>query len=550
MRLLSKHSLLLILALALAVRLSAHFILNQWLFQGEFFHPDSYLYEYVALGLKERWDQGQPVFAPYPFYSTLIAPFYYLPGQGRLWAEGLNIMASLVTVWSGYKVVEHISPGAPSKIIAGLIMALSPFDVYLSTQMIRDSLLMTLTAVSVYAGVKARHHLTVGALTLLGLLRLLQAAPVALLPWLIYRKRRWLLLPLYVLIISFLFAYLPGAIDLHTGSPLPPNANTQGLPHVEFFGPTGSANIYYRQPWNSWEAILNPLTYLKGGWDFLAYPYPWTAGYSLEYAFAGHMAFWYALFLLGGAGVAGLGRKLPREAWILLGWALVCGVLLAVTSYPHTAFIRWRTQLYFAMMPALSIGLAVLATYEVRQRVMDLVGASVLMVLLSLPALIISLALKMARQPVFFAQYRTGLNGEPFPLYKFTTMRPGSDGVPLFSENGHQDPRVTPLGRWLRRTALDEIPELWSILKGDMSLVGPRALACWEDMECREKIPGWESRYQVKPGMIGPAQLKSNRRDNIAKLAHDQEYIARRSTQYDVGLIVSGLLGSVAGRWK
>src|SRR5262249_6019589 len=113
-------------------------------------------------------------------------------------------------------------------------------------------------------------------------------------------------------------------------------------------------------------------------------------------------------------------------------------------------------------------------SYLRAKRWLDLVGASLGLMLLSPVCILVGLAIRLTgRGPVFYGQTRVGQFGKPFRMWKCRSMVPDADkiGAPLTREN---DPRITPVGRWLRRTKLDELPQLWNVLKGEMSLVGPR----------------------------------------------------------------------------
>jgi lipopolysaccharide/colanic/teichoic acid biosynthesis glycosyltransferase len=148
------------------------------------------------------------------------------------------------------------------------------------------------------------------------------------------------------------------------------------------------------------------------------------------------------------------------------------------------------------------------------KRALDIVGASILLLLL-LPALLLAaVAIKLSdRGPVLFRQSRVGLNGRTFTMCKLRSMvvdaerlvidlrdQSFADGLLFKIEN---DPRVTTVGRWVRRTCLDEAPQLWNVLRGDMSLVGPRPLPVRAD-EFSERDG---ARHVVKPGLTGPWQV-------------------------------------------
>jgi lipopolysaccharide/colanic/teichoic acid biosynthesis glycosyltransferase len=171
---------------------------------------------------------------------------------------------------------------------------------------------------------------------------------------------------------------------------------------------------------------------------------------------------------------------------------------------------------------------------------------------LSLPLwVLISIIRKVEdRGPVFYRQVRVGRGGEHFALLKFRSMGDGAereDGSVWASEN---DPRVTPFGRVLRRTALDELPQLWNILQGSMSVVGPRA----ERPEFTEKfcraIDGYDRRHGIKPGLTGLAQV-FGRYDLHPrnKLRYDLLYVRKRGLLLDLRLVFVSFVITCLGRW-
>lgn len=168
------------------------------------------------------------------------------------------------------------------------------------------------------------------------------------------------------------------------------------------------------------------------------------------------------------------------------------------------------------------------------KRVMDVVGAVGGLLLLS-PVIATVAVLVRVRlgSPVIFRQERPGLDGEPFTLYKFRTMREAND------ENGDPLPdaeRLTGFGRTLRETSLDELPELWNVLKGEMSLVGPRPLL----MEYLALYtPAQARRHEVSPGMTGWAQIQGRNATSWEnRLTLDTWYVDNRSLILDLKIVV------------
>jgi undecaprenyl-phosphate galactose phosphotransferase/putative colanic acid biosynthesis UDP-glucose lipid carrier transferase len=141
------------------------------------------------------------------------------------------------------------------------------------------------------------------------------------------------------------------------------------------------------------------------------------------------------------------------------------------------------------------------------KRMMDLViGALALIFLLPTMLLVAAIIKIETRGPIFFVQTRNGFNGRAFRIYKFRTMHVLEDG-PIIRQATKNDPRVTNVGRLLRRTNIDELPQLFNVIRGDMSLVGPRPHAAAHNAEFETTIANYANRYHVKPGLTGWAQI-------------------------------------------
>ena len=152
------------------------------------------------------------------------------------------------------------------------------------------------------------------------------------------------------------------------------------------------------------------------------------------------------------------------------------------------------------------------------------------------------------RGPVFYRQERVGKDGRVFTILKFRTMIPDADqSGPAWTTEG--DPRITSVGRILRRTALDELPGVISIWRGHMSFVGPRALDRDEQRCLEELIPGFEKRLQVKPGLTGLAQVYDKNDDPHEKFRFDMEYLEKRSLFLDARLLLLSVWNTVLARW-
>ena len=152
------------------------------------------------------------------------------------------------------------------------------------------------------------------------------------------------------------------------------------------------------------------------------------------------------------------------------------------------------------------------------------------------------------RGSVFYRQRRVGKDGRILTVLKFRTM------VPVAERRGpawttEDDPRVTRVGRILRRTALDELPELISIWAGDMSIVGPRALDVEEHRLLESQIPSFGERLRVRPGLTGLAQVYDHVDDAGTKLRYDLEYIQRMSPILDLKLLLLSVRNTLLARW-
>ena len=152
------------------------------------------------------------------------------------------------------------------------------------------------------------------------------------------------------------------------------------------------------------------------------------------------------------------------------------------------------------------------------------------------------------RGPIFYRQKRVGKNGRVFTILKFRTMVPNADQRgPAWTTEG--DPRVTRTGRFLRRTALDELPEIYNIWRRDMSLVGPRALGVGEQQELEQEVPGFAGRLQTLPGLTGLAQVYDLEDDADDKCRYDLEYVQRMSPWLDFKILIISVRNTLMGRW-
>lgn len=182
------------------------------------------------------------------------------------------------------------------------------------------------------------------------------------------------------------------------------------------------------------------------------------------------------------------------------------------------------------------------------KRTLDLAGTSLALLVFAPVMLVTAILIKAtSKGPVFFRQTRNGFNGRAFKIFKFRTMGVLEDG-PKIVQASRNDPRVTSIGKWLRKTSIDELPQLFNVLKGDMSLVGPRPHAAAHNTEYEQIIGNYAFRHHVKPGITGWAQVNGYRGETRAlemmqkRVEYDLWYINNWSLWLDLRIIV-GTLG-------
>jgi lipopolysaccharide/colanic/teichoic acid biosynthesis glycosyltransferase len=202
------------------------------------------------------------------------------------------------------------------------------------------------------------------------------------------------------------------------------------------------------------------------------------------------------------------------------------------------------------------------AARSTTKRLIDMVGASIGLVLLFPLMMIIALLVRLSSPgPALFRQLRQGRGGRSFWFLKFRTMTVGAeqqlrDLEPLNEAAGgvlfkmRHDPRITPLGRWLRRTSLDELPQLLNVLRGEMSLVGPRPLQLRDSALLEQSEPeAYARRLTVLPGLTGAWQVGGrSETDSMGMLQLDLDYIERWSLRRDLGILFRTVGAVLRGR--
>lgn len=180
--------------------------------------------------------------------------------------------------------------------------------------------------------------------------------------------------------------------------------------------------------------------------------------------------------------------------------------------------------------------------YRFVKRAFDVVSCGCALIVLAIPMAIIAAKIKLESPgPAIYSQRRVGKNGKIFNVYKFRSMYTDAEARGARWATG-DDPRVTPFGKFMREKRIDEMPQFWNILKGDMSLIGPRPERPAFCKEFEKRIHGWKYRTSVRPGLSGLAQVMGGY-DLLPKekVALDLEYIERRSIAMDLKIILKTL---------
>jgi Undecaprenyl-phosphate glucose phosphotransferase len=190
----------------------------------------------------------------------------------------------------------------------------------------------------------------------------------------------------------------------------------------------------------------------------------------------------------------------------------------------------------------------------VQKRFLDLVCAAIALIALTPLLIAVAILIKLdSPGPIFFVQRRYGFNQQPFRIIKFRTMRALDDGA-VIRQTTRDDPRLTKIGHWLRRWNIDEIPQLFNVLTGEMSLVGPRPHALSHDHDFERRISLYARRHNVKPGITGWAQINGYRGETDTdekirkRVEHDLFYIDNWSLWLDLKIIARTLLSRAAYR--
>lgn len=255
---------------------------------------------------------------------------------------------------------------------------------------------------------------------------------------------------------------------------------------------------------------------------------------------------------------AAIDRHQAHEVWIALPLSEVGRLPALAQQLGHALVdIRWVPDVAtlplpgqraadFLGLPAIELNRPALhGLAGLGKEIFDRLFAAAALVALSPLMLAIAIAIKCTSPgPVLFSQPRLGRNGQRFRVLKFRSMHLHDDSSGVLAQATRHDPRVTPLGRFLRRTSLDELPQFLNVLAGQMSVVGPRPHALQHNDLYKDKLPMYMQRHRVKPGITGWAQINGCRgeTDSVDKMARrvefDLDYIRHWSFVMDLKIIV------------
>jgi len=265
--------------------------------------------------------------------------------------------------------------------------------------------------------------------------------------------------------------------------------------------------------------------------------------------------------------VASVRGLAPDAVFLLLPWSATATIERCAEAFlalpveihlgPEQVLHKFEEARLSTLGPVASLQLtrrALTRLEIIQKRIFDLVLAAAGLVLATpLLVLVASLIKLDSPGPIFFVQRRYGFNRQPFRIIKFRTMRTADDGA-IIRQAKPDDPRLTALGRWLRRWNVDEIPQLFNVLTGDMSLVGPRPHALSHDREYERRISLYARRHNVKPGITGWAQIHGYRGETDTdekmrkRVEYDLFYIDNWSLWLDLKILVRTVLSRTAYR--
>lgn len=171
------------------------------------------------------------------------------------------------------------------------------------------------------------------------------------------------------------------------------------------------------------------------------------------------------------------------------------------------------------------------------KRGMDIILSCIALLIAAIPMIIVAIVIKCtSKGPIFYAQKRVGFRNKEFMMYKFRSMEVQDENKEKTAWTTFRDPRVTPIGKFIRKTSIDELPQLWNVLKGDMSLVGPRPERPFYVEKFKEEIPRYMVKHQVRPGITGWAQVNGYRGDTSIRkrIDYDLYYIENWTPGFDI----------------
>lgn len=517
--------------------------------------PDEITYDKLSWQLAQSWKGGEAFDVVKGLshihigYYYLVGSVYYLFGHNVLLIKLLNIFLGLAGAWLLYLLARELFQRRTAK-IAFLLAAFWPSLAFWSTRNLKDTLVIFLlvAVASLFLKLTKRFKLSFLAFFLLlcfCLLTLRAYTLFLLLGSLIlgkivagfsrFSKKDWALIGIIVCLlvgVFFFLKYLPG-LEWNYFAKI----NLQTLQDVRASTLIGGSSFLKGADVSTWGGVfklLPPATLYS-----LFAPFPWQGGSGLFRIAVPETILWYILFILALAGLVLCWKKRLKNCLGIVLFMAFMTLTLAIFQGNIGTLFRQREQVWiFAfLLSGLGAEYLLLSKSHFLKRAFDLVLSLICIVLLSpFFLIVVAVILKEDGRPVFYRSQRVGLLGKKFEMLKFRTMLVDRSHIPEFEYTPENDPRVTKVGKFLRRFSLDELPQIINILKGEMSFVGPRPTHPFRMVGASEVQ---KRRTEVKPGLTGWQQINGrNTRPWPEMMELDRWYVENRSFLLDLKIIL------------
>jgi lipopolysaccharide/colanic/teichoic acid biosynthesis glycosyltransferase len=552
----STRTLLILLGAGLALRLALALLLDgtaldAWAPPGS----DAQGYDEIGWNLAQRWRGGGDFSVVvrtghiHVGYHFIVALIYAVVGHVPLVVKLLNALVGTAAGWVTYAVGRHLWGERAALWAAGTYL-FWPSLVYWSAQNLKDPWILLATAIGFWAATRlfdragvASAAVCLAAVLALSTLRTYQALLLVGAVCLGYffsaavpTRRRLGVCAGTLVLLAGLIAFFRSAGNLQWN--YFHHVNLRWLQQLRDLTTVGGSAFFVGADISTVPRLLAFLP--RGALAALLFPLPALSGSVIHRAAAPETIVWYALlpFIIGGTWRALRTRRGPELVLVFFAAGHLCA--LAVVQGNGGTLLRQRAPALLAGFLLASPGLADLAArparaYAAAKRAFDVLAAGIgsLLLLPLFAAIALGILLTDGR-PIFYQQERLGQDKRRFGLLKFRTMVVDADRQ-QGEYSAEEDPRITRVGRWLRRYSLDELPQLWNILRGDMSLVGPRPM---RPILYEKWSPLVDKRLTVRPGLTGWQQV--NGRNSLTweeMVALDAWYVDHASLWLDLKIL-------------